>query len=61
MFSVIVKWPDHAAAPQVPTFGPITTPSIPARYSGGRDGPIPECSVLEAGSSNNTDGLIDES
>ena len=57
MSSVMVSCPDHAAEPHVPTLGPITTPSIPARYSGGRDGPIPECSVLDAGSSMSTDGL----
>ena len=31
MSSVIVSSPDHAADPQVPTFGPMTTPSIAAR------------------------------
>jgi hypothetical protein len=31
MSSVIVIWPDQAAEPQEPTFGPITTPSIAAR------------------------------
>ena len=31
MSSEIVSWPDHAAEPQAPTLGPITTPSIAAR------------------------------
>ena len=31
MSSAIVSWPDQAAEPHEPTFGPITTPSIAAK------------------------------
>ena len=33
--------PDHAADPQLPMLGPMTTPSIASSQWGGSDGPAP--------------------
>jgi hypothetical protein len=61
MSSEITNSPRHTAAPQLPMFGPITTPSIAASQSGGSDGPAPGCRVFDSRSSNTTHGMTDGS
>src|SRR5450755_719466 len=55
---VTASSPNQAAAPQVPMVGPITRPSVAARYSVGSEGPTPECKVRDTGSSRSTDGTM---
>ena len=50
----ILSSPDQAAAPQLPTLGPITTPSIAFQPMRRKRRPAPGCSVLDSRSSSTT-------
>ena len=59
--SLMTSSPDHAAEPQLPMLGPITTPSMASSQCGGNDGPAPGCSVLDSRSNSTTQAMTDGS